>query len=295
MTMTRKGILLAGGRGTRLAPATDVVSKQLLPVYDKPMVYYPLAVLMQAGIREVLVISTRRDLPLYGDLLGDGSRFGMTFAYAVQEAPRGLAEALVIGADFLAGGPSLLVLGDNVLCGDGLPGLLRACDAERAGATILAAPVADPERYAVAEFDAQGRVLSLEEKPARPRSRHAVPGVYFYDSRAVGIARGLTPSPRGELEITDLNRAYLDCGALNLRTLPADVTWFDAGTEDSLVDAAVAIRDAQRRRGRPIACIEEIAWRQGWIGRQAVDAAARRMGGSAYGRHLALLTAEAAA
>jgi glucose-1-phosphate thymidylyltransferase len=282
----RKGIILAGGSGTRLYPITQAVSKQLLPVYDKPMIYYPLGVLMLAGIREVLVITTPHEQALFQRLLGDGSQWGMHIAYAVQSSPDGLAQALLIAREFLAGAPSCLVLGDNIFHGQGLTELLRRADARREGATVFGYWVRDPQRYGVAEFDAQGRVVGLEEKPAQPKSHYAVTGLYFYDARASDFAAELRPSARGELEITDLNRRYLQEGALHLETLGRGFAWLDTGTHESLVEAAAYMETIEKRQGLRICCPEEIAWRNGWIDTEALLALARPLQKSGYGEYL---------
>lgn len=282
----RKGIILAGGAGTRLHPLTLAVSKQLLPVYDKPLIYYPLSVLMLAGIREVLLITTPQDQPQFQQLLGDGSRFGMTIAYAQQPSPDGLAQAFLIGRDFLNGAPSVLVLGDNIFYGHDLPTLMARAAARDRGATIFAYAVQDPERYGVVELDASGRVLSLEEKPAKPRSSFAATGLYFYDGRASELAASLKPSPRGELEITDLNRRYLEEGLLHAETMGRGYAWFDAGTHESLLDAGQFIATLERRQTLQIACPEEIAWRQGWIDDEELARQADALAKNDYGRYL---------
>ncbi len=291
--MSLKGIVLAGGSGTRLYPATLAVSKQLMPVYDKPMVYYPLSVLMLAGVREVLVISTPRDLPLFRALLGDGSRWGMSFAYAEQPRPEGLAQALVIGESFLGGSRVALVLGDNVFHGYGLSGLLRSVATREDDATVFGYRVKDPRRYGVVAFDDAGRVTDIEEKPREPKSDYAVTGLYFYPSDAPAHARSLRPSARGELEITDLNRVYLEQGRLRVELLGRGMAWLDTGTHESLLQAANFVETLESRQGTKIACPEEVAYRQGWIGRDEVAALAREYGPSnAYGRYLLSLLEE---
>ncbi len=289
MNPNRKGIILAGGSGTRLFPLTIAVSKQLMPVYDKPMIYYPLSVLMLAGIREILVISTPADLPLFRRLLGDGSQFGLALSYAEQPNPDGLAQAFLIAADagFLKDGDSsVLVLGDNLFYGHDFVKSLESAAGQGTGAAIFGYHVAEPSAYGVVEFAADGRVVSLEEKPVRPKSNYAVPGLYFYDGDVVTLARSLKPSSRGELEITDLNRLYLEKGRLHVELLGRGTAWLDTGTHDSLLDAAQFVQVIERRQGLKIACLEEIAWRQGWIDHAGLEAAIKRLGKSAYGAYL---------
>jgi glucose-1-phosphate thymidylyltransferase len=284
--MNRKGIVLAGGSGTRLFPLTRAVSKQLMPVYDKPMIYYPLSVLMLAGIREILVITTPADRPLFERLLGDGSHFGLRLSYAAQPEPGGLAQAFLIGADFLGTAPSVLILGDNLFYGHDFVKSLRAAGAHARGATIFGYHVANPTAYGVVEFAANGKVLSLEEKPAQPKSHYAVPGLYFYDREAVRLARQLKPSKRGELEITDLNRLYLERGKLRVELLGRGTAWLDTGTPASLLDAAQFVQVIEQRQGLKIACPEEIAFRQKWITRAGLERQIARHGHSAYGGYL---------
>jgi len=289
--MARKGIILAGGSGTRLYPITQSISKQLLPVYDKPMIYYPLSVLMLAGIREVLVINTPHEQALFQRLLGDGSQWGMRIEYAVQPSPDGLAQAFLIGREFLDGAPSCLVLGDNIFHGTGLTERLRRADARTDGATVFGYWVSDPERYGVAEFDAAGRVVGLEEKPAKPKSNYAVTGLYFYDGRAPDFAASLKPSARGELEITDLNRCYLEDNALHLEQLGRGYAWLDTGTHQSLLEASNFIETIEARQGLRVCCPEEIAWQNGWIDDAALRALAEPLAKNGYGQYLlSLLT-----
>ncbi len=287
-----KGIVLAGGSGTRLHPITRGVSKQLLPIYDKPLVYYPLSTLMLAGVREVLLISTPQDLPSFERLLGDGSELGMSIAYAAQPAPEGIAQAFLIGRDFIGGDDVALALGDNVFHGHGLIGTLRRAASQGSGATVFGYRVNDPERYGVVEFDAEGRVTGIEEKPARPRSQYAVVGLYFYDGEVVDIAAGLEPSDRGELEITDVNLAYLERGKLRVELLGRGTAWLDTGTHESLIQASEYIHTVQERQGLMVSCIEEIAYRQGWIDRVQLARLGAALKKSSYGAYLERLANE---
>jgi glucose-1-phosphate thymidylyltransferase len=287
--MQRKGLILAGGSGTRLYPLTIAVSKQLMPVYDKPMVYYPLSVLMLAGIREILLISTPQDLPLFQRLFEDGSQLGLKLTYAAQPRPEGLAQAFHIGADFVAGHPSALVLGDNLFYGHDFARSLQAACARTTGATVFGYHVADPEAYGVVEFSPDGRVLSIEEKPRQPKSHYSVPGLYFYDEQVVPLALALKPSARGELEITDLNRRYLERGQLHVEILGRGTAWLDTGTHDALIDAAQFVHVIERRQGLKIACLEEIAFRAGWIDADQLRARIRFLGQTSYARYLETL------
>jgi glucose-1-phosphate thymidylyltransferase len=292
LTKNRKGIILAGGAGTRLHPITMSLSKQLLPVYDKPMIYYPLAALMSAGIREFLIITTPRDRESFRDLLGTGAQWGLSFDYVVQEAPNGIAQALILGEAFLDGAPSALILGDNIFYGANLTELLQSASKRESGATVFGYYVQDPERYGVVQFDADGRVTDLLEKPKSPPSNYAVTGIYFYDERAPGLARALTPSARGELEITDLNRAYLKLGELRVERLGRGTAWLDTGTHNSLLDAGVFVRIIEERQGLKVACVEEIAWRSGFIDTKRLLELAQPLAKSGYGEYLMRLVKE---
>jgi glucose-1-phosphate thymidylyltransferase len=290
--LTIKGIILAGGSGTRLYPLTHAVSKQLMPVYDKPMIYYPLATLMLTGLRDILIITTPEDMGHFRRLLGEGDRFGVHLSYAVQPRPEGLAQAFVLGKSFIGGSRVCLILGDNIFYGQGLNVLLRRAAARERGGTVFAYRVRDPERYGVVTFDRDGRVTGIEEKPRNPRSHYAIPGIYFYDNRVLEIAAALTPSPRGELEITDVNRAYLATGDLRVEVIGRGIAWLDTGTHDSLLQAQTYIATLEARQGLKVGCLEEIAYRMGYISLERLEAAGREMKGSTYGRYLLQVVAE---